>query len=574
MDITGDNVYLYIDFNSFGPSILINNDWLRDNSKHPERYKEIRDLRLKLKSEGKIEQLFYKDILNAGLDDLNRVYTSDGYNVGASLANTGIMTMMLLYRNIEKHGIELIECNTDGLIVKCSKNAVEGIKREVKDLEEKLNLSCDVDVVTKIIHFDAKNYIMEFENGKVKHLGVFGLFQDNPLNNTRTYAVEEALRKYYLSGIPVEITLKQFKDNNDIKSFQIIKTQTNRECPKYLKVGDEYVESKSLANRLFAVKESSNPLYTKSKGEYVEYQVKKASTGKGGSFKFLVADRSLPDIEDLDLSYYEKKCYDVIGKHPKKEKASVNINYNKPRGHVFVDLDGTLTHDIPRDLSKLIFEETVSKIPFKSKLDIENQYKYLCAMTSNLFVQFLSICKKYKGYGTVENFANFLMSKRLFPEDSIETYIKFVREFLNVEVEHASDIEAYDDAKIMLEELQTEGYRIHLYSNWFREVQKAKLDANDFTRHISTMHTIDDSYAKKSVVGWSDILETCCVAHNDLKIMVGNGTSDMIPVRFNIPCLIREGCEAEEVKKYAIRYDSLKFVLPYLKEEEKRKRIN
>ena len=575
MDITGDNVYLYIDFNSFGPSILINNDWLRDNSKHPERYKEIRDLRLKLKSEGKVEQLFYKDILNAGLDDLNRVYTNSGENVGASLANTGIMTMMLLYRNIEKYGIELIECNTDGLIVKCSKTAVEGIKREVKDLEEKLNLSCDVDVVTKIVHFDAKNYIMEFENGKVKHLGVFGLFQDNPLNNTRTYAVEEALRRYYLLGIPVEITLKQFKDNNDIKSFQIIKTQTNRERPKYLKVGDKYVESKSLANRLFAVKESANPLYTKAKGEYAEYQVKKVSTGKGGFFKFFVADRSLPDIEDLDLSYYEKKCYDVIKNHHEPEKKNIGIKHdNVGNGHIFVDIDGTLIKEYTKEREQMMFEEAVNRV-MKNPEDLENKYKYFCSVASSLLLQFIGLCKKVSGYGTIENFADFLESKGLFPGESIETYRAFVREFLRQEEIYAGEIETFDDSRGMLEGLQDGGYKIHVYSNWFNIVQNAKLESHDFKRYITSMYTIDNSYAKSSVRGWLDILKRCDVTSSDIAIMVGNGSSDIVPARFGIPSLIRGGSKAKKVEESGIIIDSLGEVFSILeKEKQKRKRIN
>ena len=36
-DAKGD-VYLYIDFNSFGPNILINNNWLDEVAKHPEKF--------------------------------------------------------------------------------------------------------------------------------------------------------------------------------------------------------------------------------------------------------------------------------------------------------------------------------------------------------------------------------------------------------------------------------------------------------------------------------------------------------------------------------------------------------
>lgn len=572
-DTDGENSYLYIDFNSFGPSILINNDWL-DSCKHPERYREIRDLRIKLKGKGKKEQLYYKNILNAGLDDLNRVYTSDGYNVGASLSNTGIMIMMLLYRNIEKYGIELIECNTDGLIIKCSDSVIESIRKEVYDLEDKLNLSCDVDKVTKIVHFDAKNYIMEFENGKVKHLGVFGLFQENPLNATGTYVIDEALRKYYFDDIPVETTIRKFKENNDLNAFQIIKKQRTNEKPKFIKLDDEYILSTSKVNRLFAVKESSNPFYTMSKKQFDEYQVKKSSTAKGGFFKFFVADRVLPNIEDLDLSYYEKECYDVIKNHHKQDKMSININHNESNGHVFVDLDGTLIKQMSKERERRIFEQAASRV-ILNPTDLENKYNYFSGQLGSLLIQFLGICKKYKGYGTIENFAEYLEFKKLFPKECIDTYIAFVREYLRLETLYVGEIEAFSDSKAMLEGLKDNGYKIHLYSNWFSKVQKAKLEAHDFAHYISTIHTIDNSYAKKSVTGWSDILDTCGVTHYDIKTMVGNGSSDMVPARFNMPCLIREGCEAEEVKKYGIIISSLDEVLPFLeKEKQKRKGIN
>ena len=52
IDNTGANTYLYIDFNSFGPNILINNGWLKGAVAHPNRYSQIKDLRIDLKAKG------------------------------------------------------------------------------------------------------------------------------------------------------------------------------------------------------------------------------------------------------------------------------------------------------------------------------------------------------------------------------------------------------------------------------------------------------------------------------------------------------------------------------------------
>ena len=136
---------------------------------------------------------------------------------------------MLLYRLLEPFGISLIECNTDGLIVKCDKKKISSIRKTVSDLATKLNLSCDVDEVRKIVHFDEQNYIMEFNNGKIKHLGVFGAFQENPFYVTGIRAVDAALREYYLNDIPVGITLRNIRNTGQLDAFQIIKKQKSNQ---------------------------------------------------------------------------------------------------------------------------------------------------------------------------------------------------------------------------------------------------------------------------------------------------------------------------------------------------------
>ena len=51
--------YLYIDFNSFGPNILINNNWLDRVARRPMNYSKFKDRRINLKAEKNIQQLYY-----------------------------------------------------------------------------------------------------------------------------------------------------------------------------------------------------------------------------------------------------------------------------------------------------------------------------------------------------------------------------------------------------------------------------------------------------------------------------------------------------------------------------------
>lgn len=538
IDVDGENTYLYIDFNSFGPNILINNNWLNDVAKNPERYSEIKNLRIDLKSKKEREQQFYKYILNAGLDDLSKVYTKDGSNVGLSLSVTGIMTMLLLYKNIEQYGVELIECNTDGLIVQCPKINIGKIKDEVKKIEEKLSLSCDVDIVKKIAHFDEKNYVMEFENGKVKNLGVFGSFQDNPLNSTGIQAVDEAIRNYYLYDIPVGTTLRKFRDENNLKAFQIIKKQKSNEKEKYIKINDEYVLSTSRVNRLLAVKEDKlkNPFYViNRKGKYEVYKTKKGKKVKDGYAYFEVADREVPSIYDIDLTYYIDKCYKVIERHPKKTNLGVNINFNEPHGYAFFDLDGTLIKDKDDKIARKIFEQAIGE----DSQDLENKFDLFCQKPGSYLLQFLSLCKKYKGYGTIDNFAEFLKEKNfLLNAKCTDEYKRFVERYLELDKEYSSTIELVKKSKEVLDKLKDDGYRLYLYSNWFKSVQKAKLDANDLLDYFNRLCTIDDYYAKSSIKGWNDVLESNDIDLDDLTIMVGNSSSDIVPKAIGIPSII------------------------------------
>ncbi len=563
-DANGEFSYLYIDFNSFGPSILINNGWLNDSALYAKRYEEIRDIRLDLKAKKQVEQLFYKHILNAGLDDLNKVETKEGANVGLSLTMSGIMTMMLLYRILEKYNIDLIEGNTDGLIVKCTKKDIPKIKKEVEDLSNKLSLACDADEVKRIIHFDDMNYIMEFLDGKIKHLGVFGLFQDHPLNKSGILAIDEAIRNYYLFNIPVSTTLRNIRDNNNLKAFQIIKKYRSNEKTKYIKVNDEYVEEPYRVNRLYPVTldKLTNTLYVKNKkGEFEKVSEKKGTRVKEGFYYFQLADRELPDINEIDLNYYIDKCYKIIDAHPKKK--NIYITSPEPNRYAFVDLDGTLVYDAPDEAKFQIFKDAVYDI--LDEPDIDPAYYLFSKMEGSFVLQFLSICKKYKGYGTLTNFALFLKDRNLFPGiDDIKVYKKFVERYASLNNDFAKNIIAHDNSKEVLEKLKEDGYKILLYSNWFKDIQMAKLKANDLDSYFDEICTIEDYYAKSSVVGWKDILSRHNISDRDIKFMLGNGTSDIAPKAVNVPSIIvnhNNKKPANYVKKNGILIPNLKEII-------------
>lgn len=535
-DLNSEYTYLYIDFNSFGPNILINNNWLDEVATYKERYSEIKNQRIALKAKKQPEQLYYKYILNSGLDYLIEVNTKNNENIGLSLAANGIMTMMLLYQNLKKYNVNLIECNTDGLIVRCPKENVEDVKEEVRKIEKELNLSCDVDKINKIVHFDNQNYVIQFDNEKVKHLGVFGAFQTHPLYCSGIPAVELALREYYLNSIPVGITLQKLIKEGNIKAFQEIKREKTNSKQKFIKEKGVYIPYTKSTSRYFAIEDTEdNSLYTQTKkGDYEEYKIKRGRKIKDGYYHLVVADKKLPNKYSIDLTYYLDKCYKVINNH--KPYENLEILTKKKDRYSFIDIDGTLIPDKSEEASKRVFYEAASK--FIDGENLDKAYQLFNSPKGGYLLQFLGLCKKQNGYGNTNNFAEFLQEKQLLGAKDKEVYKEFVENYNLCDIEESRKLHLFDDAKVLLDYLKENYSKIMIYSNWFKGVQKSKLESNGITEY-NEIYTIEDTYAKPTCNGWNKVLEYSDIDRDkDIVTMFGNSTSDVVPVKIGIPYVL------------------------------------
>ena len=537
-NIKDDIKYLYIDFNSFGPNILINNKWLDEVAKNPSNYELVKNRRIDLKGKKDIKQLYYKYLLNSGLDYLNKVETKNGENIGLSLTITGIMTMMLLYSNIKPYGIELIECNTDGFIVKCPSKYIDKVKLEVKKIEKELSLSCDVDIVDKIAHFNTQNYVMQYENGSEKHLGYFGNAQTHPLYCSGITAVETALKEYYLNGIPVSITLRKLRNENNLKAFQIIKKPKSNEKRRYINDGGLYYPYDRTSYRLFAVREDTlkTPLYTKNKKEKYEIDKKKRGRSvKDGFYYFELSDNHIPNIYDIDLNYYIDECYKIINAHPINKE--IQIMKPKQKKFCFVDIDGTLIKNKDEITTYTIFSNAAKELVKDEEISIA--YNLFNKQKGCYLLQFLSLCKTPRKPGSIEDyFAEFLESKNLFPGKTTAEYKLFVKRFLENDKEFSTLLSTYTYAKELLVYLKNEGVYNCINSNWFKSVQTTKLESTGLDEYIDDICTIDDHQAKPSLAGWKELLNNHNVSSDDFVISLGDTTSDIAPKSLNIPSII------------------------------------
>lgn len=231
--ICKEGLILHVDVGSYYPSMLIAWDLVTRAARKPERYAEVYKTRMALKAQGKkAEQAPYKKLLNAlsgaMKDALNPAYDPRNNNI---MCINGQLMLLDLIEHLEVvPGFELIQSNTDGLIVKIPDtdeafNMVDDIcyEWEQRCSTDKCKILLGLDTIKKIYQKDVNNYLWidddggERKGGYVKELSPIDF--DLPILN-------KALVEYMTHNTPIETTIKQC---DDLIEFQ-----------KIVKLSDKY----------------------------------------------------------------------------------------------------------------------------------------------------------------------------------------------------------------------------------------------------------------------------------------------------------------------------------------------
>lgn len=250
----GDGLIVHVDVNSFYPAIMIEYDLLTRNCTNPSKYREIRDYRLALKKAGKKkEQAPYKIVLNAtyGIckDKYSLAYDPRQAN---NVCINGQLLLLDLIEHLEAiQGFELIQSNTDGLIVKIpnTDSAFNQLDDICYEWETRTRMGLGFDYIKWISQKDVNNYIFEFDNGKLERKGAYvkdlsDLDNDLPI-------VNKALVDYLAKGISVEKTINEC--DNLIMYQKIVKVSSKYYAGVY---GGKILNDKTF--RVFASKNSND----------------------------------------------------------------------------------------------------------------------------------------------------------------------------------------------------------------------------------------------------------------------------------------------------------------------------
>lgn len=306
-----EGIFINSDVTSFYPSLMIEYGFLSRNVRHAEKFKEIYDIRVELKKEGKKkEQAPYKIVLNstygASKDKYNNLF--DPLQANNVCINGQLLLLDLIEHVTDKiPGAKLIQSNTDGVMFKLPNEETIDIYKDVcKEWETRTRMGLEHDLIKKVIQKDVNNYIIVMDNGKIKSKGAYvkslnSLDYDLPI-------VNKALMEYFISGIPVEETINNC---NDLIEFQkVVKVSSKYKCSLY---GDQVLNENIL--RVFASRSRRDPGVYKLK-KYKDTKDKIGGTPErcfieNGDIKGIKVPRKLDKQWYIDTA--KKRIKDFVG---------------------------------------------------------------------------------------------------------------------------------------------------------------------------------------------------------------------------------------------------------------------
>lgn len=302
----GSGNFLHIDVSSYYPSLIIVDNFMSRKSKSPETFTHLREMRYKLKAQKDPKNKIYKILINATFGAMKSEYNMlfDPKQANNICINGQIILTQLI---IELSPYcQLIQSNTDGLVVKYEPKDYQKIVDIVTDFGNRFGLTFDIDKIIKIAQRDVNNYAIQFEDGHIEAKGRFSKFEGGNFMQNSLTIIDRCLVNYYIYGKPVEETIIEAYKNNDLAPFQIICKMGNTYDGMYYEYGEEGntdLIATQHVNRVFATNDNKYWGIYKRKGD--SYQ-KIANTSEHNIIHN--EDINSFDKSKLDLNYYINLC--------------------------------------------------------------------------------------------------------------------------------------------------------------------------------------------------------------------------------------------------------------------------
>jgi hypothetical protein len=193
-----------LDVASYYPALLLESGRFR----YEDVYREVRDMRLRAKHEGRdAEAAVFKIVLNSSYGLLGNMY-SPLYDPPLQMyvTLTGQLALLYLIELLERKGNAVVSANTDGVTLRPSgdwRGAVDKWQRQT-------GLTLEETHYVALFSRDVNSYVAVKPNGQLKRKGFFGVpsLRKNPAADIAT----EAAIQWLVHGVDIEQTVRGCSD--------------------------------------------------------------------------------------------------------------------------------------------------------------------------------------------------------------------------------------------------------------------------------------------------------------------------------------------------------------------------
>lgn len=415
---TEDSTIQDMDVASYYPNLIINNNFYPQHlgENFIKVLKKITSERLAAKKAGnKVKADGLKITINSVFGKMGFEYywLLDAKQM-LSTTLSGQLGLMMLVEDLYLNGIEVLSCNTDGIVCRIPKNLEDKYYEVAKRWQEKTNLELEYTPYVKYVRRDVNSYITVKKNGATKEKGAF-LKEVDLKKAYHMPIVAKALYEYFINSVPVRDTLEKSTDIMDFCISQ--KSGSDFRIELHTIKGVEHLQK---TNRFYISTNGGalikrNVISKKTIGLYVNRTVRILND----------YDTSVPfDTYKIDYSFYEKEVMKMVDEiEPKQLKlfdvSSVGVS-NKTKmtartPKVDVEVD---EKNIIRTLNKLGKNQLSSRLDAivansETIEEISNRYTYVMDFDHRT-MEIKSYCL---AKGTIHTF---VISKDAYKKQAIE----------------------------------------------------------------------------------------------------------------------------------------------------------
>lgn len=328
---------IIVDVSSYYPSLMIQYDLISRNTPSPKGFKSVYERRIAAKNSGDSAtagalKLVLNTTYGASKNKYNDLY--DPRQANAVCVHGQLFLTDLIDKLESVESFELIQSNTDGLVIRFKNEDESAIEEVLTEWERRTKMNLERTIVKAIAQKDVNNYVMKkgeayvYQNGeklviepdenKIKTKGGYvSLFKGGDFKNRSLVAVHKAVVNYFMNNISPEETIKR---DSEVIDFQMI-AKTGSTYDHTIQVNNDKKIPVQRVNRVYAAKnENLGTLYKVKKSGR-----KDKIAGLPGHC--MIDNQGKIKLDQIDTQFYiemaKSRIEDYIGKKKKRSRKMV-----------------------------------------------------------------------------------------------------------------------------------------------------------------------------------------------------------------------------------------------------------